>query len=70
MVSGRRDDVVVRGSTLQLVDLGFIPHVESHQKTLKNGIHSFTAWSSAFRGGCEEQAGKFTCCVLGQGNLT
>ena len=38
-----------------------------YQKTLKNGIHSFPAWRSAFTGGCEEHAGKFACCVLGQG---
>ena len=63
----RRDGVVVRASALQLVDLGFIPLVESYQKTLKNGIHGFPAWRSAFRGGCGEQAGKFACCVLGQG---
>ena len=63
----RRDDVVVRASDSQSVDLGFIPLVESYQKTLKNGIRSFPAWRSAFRGGCEEQAGKFACCVLGQG---
>ena len=31
------------------VDLGFIPLVESCQKILKNGIHSFHAWRSAFR---------------------
>ena len=36
-------------------------------KDLKNGIYSFPAWRSAFRGGCGEQASKFTCCVLGQG---
>ena len=63
----RRDGVVVRASASQSVDLGFIPLVESYQKTLKNGIHSFPAWRSAFRGGCGEQAGKFACCVLGQG---
>ena len=63
----RRDGVVVRASASQSVDLGFIPFVESYQKTLKNGIHSFPAWRSAFRGGCGEQAGKFACCVLGQG---
>ena len=62
----RRDGVVVRASTSQSVDLGFIPLVESYQKTLKNGIHSFPAWRSAFSGGCGEQAGKFACCVLGQ----
>ena len=63
----RRDGVVVRAPALQSVDLGFIPLVESYQKTLKNGIRSFPAWRSAFREGCGEQAGKFACCVLGQG---
>ena len=63
----RRVGVVVRASALQSVDLGFIPLVESYQKTFKNGIHSFPAWRSAFVGGCKEQAGKFACCVLGQG---
>ena len=63
----RRDGVVVRASASQSVDPGFIPLVESYQKTLKNGIHSFPAGRSAFRGGCGEQAGKFACCVLGQG---
>ena len=62
----RRDDVVVRASASQSVDLGFIPLVESYQKTLKNGIYSFPAWRSACMGGCGEQAGKFACCVLGQ----
>ena len=61
-----RDGVVVGASASQLVDLGFIPLVESYQKTLKNGIHNFPAWRSAFRGDCGEQAGKFACCVLGQ----
>ena len=62
-----RDGIVVRASTSQSVDQGFIPLVESYQKTLKKGIRSFPAWRSAFRGGCGEQAGKFACCVLGQG---
>ena len=39
----RRDGVVVRASASQSVDLGFISLVESYQKTLKNGIHSFPA---------------------------
>ena len=34
----RRDGVVVRASASQSVDMGFIPLVESYQKTLKNGI--------------------------------
>ena len=63
----RSDGVVVRTSASQSVDLEFIPHVESYQKTFKNGIYSFPAWRSAFMGGCGEQAGKFACCVLGQG---
>ena len=58
--------VLVRTSASQSVDLGFIPLVESFKKTLKNGIHSFPAWCSAFSGGCEKQACKFACCVLGQ----
>ena len=63
----RRDGVVVRASASQSVDRGFIPLVESYQKTLKNGIRNFPAWRSTFRGGCGEQASKFACCVLGQG---
>ena len=62
-----RDGVVVRVSASQSVDLGFIPLVESYQKTLKNGIKAFPARRSAFMGGSGEQAGKFACCVLGQG---
>ena len=61
-----RNGVVVRASASQSVDLGFIPFIVSYQKTLKNGIHSFAAWRSAFREGCGEQAGKFACCALGQ----
>ena len=65
--SPSQDGVVVRASASQSVDLGFIPLVESYQKTLKNGIHSFPAWRSALRGGYGEEAGKFACCVLRQG---
>ena len=66
-VTNRRDGVVVRASASQSVDLRFIPLVESYQKTYKNGIYGFPAWRSAFMGGCGEHAGKFACCVLGQG---
>ena len=45
----RRDNVVVRASASQSVDLGFISLVESYQKTFKNGIHSFPAWRSAHK---------------------
>ena len=58
---------MVRVSASQSVDVEFISLVESYQKTLKNGVHSFPAWRLAFRGGCGEQAGKFACSVLGQG---
>ena len=58
--------MVVRASASQSVDLGFIPLFESYQKTLGNGIYSFPAWPLAFRGGCEEHAGKFASCVVGQ----
>ena len=61
--SSRSDGVVVRAFASQSVDLGFILLVESYQKTLKNGIHSFRAWRSAFMGGCGEQARKFACCA-------
>ena len=60
-------EIMVRASASQSVDLGFIPLVESYQKTLKNGIHSFPAWRSGLMGGYGEQAGKFACCILGQG---
>ena len=62
----RRDGVVVRASASQSVDVGFIPYVESFQKTLKNGIQSFRAWRLAFRRDCEKLAGKLACCDLGQ----
>ena len=63
----KEHDVVVRASASLAVDLRFYPLVEPYQKILKHGIHSLSAWRSAFRGGCGEQAGKFACCVLGQG---
>ena len=65
--NNRRDGVVVRAFASQSVDLGFIPLVESYQKTLKKGIHTFPAWHSAVRVGSGEQVSKFACCVLGQG---
>ena len=68
-IDKRCDGGVVSASASQSVDLGFIPLVESYQKTLKNDIHSFPAWRSAFREGCGEQTGNFACCVLGQGTL-
>ena len=46
----RRNGAVVRASASQSVEEGFISLVESFQKTLKNGIHSFPAWRSAHKG--------------------
>ena len=58
---------MVRASASQSIDLEFNSLVESYQKILKNGIYSFPAWRSAFIKSCGEQAGKFACCVVGQG---
>ena len=57
---------MVRTYAWQLVELGFMILVKSYQKTLKNGIHRFPALRLAFKGCCEEQAGKFAYCVVGQ----
>ena len=46
---------MVRTSASQSVDLGFIFQVESYQKTLKNGIHSFPGWRSANRKSVENK---------------
>ena len=61
--------VMVRASASQSVDLGFISLVELCQKTLKNDIHSFSAWRLTQKGWCGKQAGKLACCVLGQDTL-
>ena len=45
--------VMVRACASQSVDLEFNSQVESYQKTLKNGIHSFPAWSSSHRDSVE-----------------
>jgi len=46
--------------------LGLIS-VDREQKNWKVGIYSITAWRSAFKGECGDQAGKIACCVLEQG---
>ena len=46
---------MVRASASQSVDLGFISQVESYQKILKNGIHSFPAWRSKHRDSVENK---------------
>ena len=58
--------VVVRASASQSVDLGFISQVESHQKTLKNGIHSFPAWRSAHKDSVENKPASFLVVSLGK----
>ena len=68
LLKNRRDGVVVRASTSQSVDLGFILLVESYQKTLKMvSIASMLGARHLYMRNCGEQAGKFACCVLGQG---
>ena len=62
----RRDGVVDRASASQSVDLGFIPQVESYQKTLKNGIHSFPAWRSSRRDSVENKRESLLVVSLGK----
>ena len=62
----RRDGVVIRASASQSVDLGFIFQVESYQKTLKNGIHSFPAWRSANRDSVETKPSSLLVVSFGK----
>ena len=62
----RRDGVVVRASASQSVELGFVPLVESYQKTLKNGIRSFPAWRSVFREVVEDKPASSLVVSLGK----
>ena len=62
----RRDGAVLRASASQPVDLGFIPSVESYQKTLENAIHTFPAWRSAYKRDNVKNK-QLACCVFGQG---
>ena len=57
---------MLRASALQSVDLGFISQVESLQKTLKNGIHSFPAWRSANRDSVENKPASLLVVSLGK----
>ena len=57
---------MVRASAPQSVDLGFISLVESYQKTLKNGIHSFPAWRSAQRDSVENKPASLLVVSLGK----
>ena len=61
-----RDGVVVKTSASQSVDLEFIPFVESHKKTLKNGIHSFPAQCLAFRKVVENKPASSHVVCLGK----
>ena len=57
---------MARASALQSVDLGFISHFNSYQKTLKNGIHSFSAWRSANRDSVENKLASLLVVSLGK----
>ena len=55
----KRDGVVVTASASQSAGMGFISKVESFQGTLKNGIHSFSAWRLAQTNGVENKPASF-----------
>ena len=56
----------VRASASSSVNLGFIPQVESYQKTLKNGIHSFPACRLAHRDSVENKPASLLVVSLGK----
>ena len=62
----RRNDLIVKPSASQSVDLRFIPQVESYQMTLKNGIHSFSAWRSAHRDRVDNKPASLLVVSLGK----
>ena len=57
---------MVRASASQSVDMEFNSQVESYQKTLKNGIHSFPAWRSANRDSAENKPASLLVVSLGK----
>ena len=57
---------MVRALASQSVSLGFISKVKSHQKTFKNGIHSFPAWRSANRDSVENKPASLLVVSLGK----
>ena len=57
---------MVRVSASKSVDMEFISQVESYQKTLKNAVHSFSAWLSAHRDGTEENPVSLLAVSLGK----
>ena len=62
----QRNGVVVRAFASQSEDLGFIPLVESYQKTLKNDIYSFPAWCSALMRVVESKLASLLVVSLGK----
>ena len=65
MFVDRRDGVVVRASASQSVDPGFPCRVIP--KEFETWHPQLPCLALSIRGVCGEQAGKFACCVLGQG---
>ena len=57
---------MVSASALQSVNLGFISLVESYQKILQNGIHSFPAWRSAHKDNVENKPASLFVVSLGK----
>ena len=64
--SYRREDVVVRASASQSVDLGFIFQIKSYHKTSKNGIRGFPAWRSVLRDSVENKPASLLVASLGK----
>ena len=57
---------MIKASVSQSVDLGFTPLVDSYQKTLKNGIHSFPAWRLAHSVSVENKPASLLVVSLGK----
>ena len=57
---------MVRASASLLVDLEFIPLVESYRKTLKNCIYSFPAWAQHLRKVVENKQASLLVVSLGK----
>ena len=62
----RRDDVVVRASALQSVDLGFIPQVESYQKTFKQMIFTVSLLGAQHRDSVKNKPASLLVVPLGK----
>ena len=60
------DDIVIKVSALQSIDMRFICFVESYQKTLKNGLYSFPAGINHKRNIAENKSASLLVVSLGR----